>query len=737
MKNKNEINFCQNKIKKDELVTLINYLNEIIKSYYSSTRQLIFESRENTQISKIYLKHFEKNLYIFIQKAKEIFNKMKLVQKKNLIQQEIERSQSYNFCNNNFFYYSNALTTENENYYNYAHNLKRLMKDNEYKKVPNNSPDIDSNFNLNYINYTNNNYHPYNAESKTPRSVQNSLKNLIIENYNNNLNNNHENFRSKKLETKLKSNKEELLKKLLFLLKNLKRVNGKIFCDTNEARIYKKLIYTILGDIGKLVEIMSKEQNENEKKCLSERQYIKSNKFWGIYRNNKYLNKNINLDRNNNSRSPIIINNSTFNDISRRNIINDFRNKIKVSKSQNIKSINMFKIMDEKRKILSLKNQNQIRNNNINKNKYKSQSQPKNDNIIYEISNKNSLRNLLFKDCENKIKTLKKNSIENKSNIKKEKNINLIDKEQQTENLFNNNNKIIEEKSLYIESDNSKIIQKEKIIIDLENKIQTLKNNLTLLKDDLSSSNNQLSFFKSDNEKQNKQINDMSKEISLMKKLIDDKDKMDLKNKEEKKEINNKNKGNLTESYYELQTDIDKMSIRYELLKLDYNKQKNDLKEKEQLINNYNMYINTNDSKNVDEQICQLVKKHKDEIDKLNKKYTRDIINLKVNLPNCFSAETHQILIDKKYSQYNLHWYLLTVTSAHEKDYENTYWVSENEIKATLDQFNKFKTEEEIEKETIQDYLNNQQKLIKRIENNENYIIKLESQLKKNENNNK
>jgi hypothetical protein len=336
------------------------------------------------------------------------------------------------------------------------------------------------------------------------------------------------------------------------------------------------------------------------------------------------------------------------------------------------------------------------------------------------------------------MKALNKNIIENKSNEKKEeKNIKLIDKEQQTENLFNNNIKIIEEKSLYIESDNSKIIQKDKIIKDLENNIQTLKNNLTVLKDDLSSSNNQLSFFKSDNEKQNKQISDMSKEITLMKKLIDDKDKIDLKNKEEKKEINNKNKGNLTESYYELQTDIDKMSIRYELLKIDYNKQKNDLKEKEQLINNYNMYINTNDSKNVDEQVCQLVKKHKDEIDKLNKKYTRDIINLKINLPNCFSAETHQILIDKKYSKYNLHWYLITVTSAEEKDYENTYWVSENEIKATLDQFNKFQTEEELEKETIQDYLNNQQKLIKRIENNENYIIKLESQLKKFENNNK
>lgn len=166
MKNKNEINFSQNKIKKDELITLINYLNEIIKTYYNSTRQLIFESRENSQISNLYIKYFEKNLYNFIQKAKEIFNKMKHVQKKNLIQQEIERSKSYNFCNNNFFYYSNALTTENENYYNYTNNLNRLMKDNEYGKVTNNSPNTNSNFNLNYINYTNNNYHPFNAKVK-------------------------------------------------------------------------------------------------------------------------------------------------------------------------------------------------------------------------------------------------------------------------------------------------------------------------------------------------------------------------------------------------------------------------------------------------------------------------------------------------------------------------------------------------------------------------------------------
>ena len=127
----------------------------------------------------------------------------------------------------------------------------------------------------------------------------------------------------------------------------------------------------------------------------------------------------------------------------------------------------------------------------------------------------------------------------------------------------------------------------------------------------------------------------------------------------------------------------------------------------------------------------KLIKKHENEIEELNKKYIRNIINLKLNLPNCFSAETHEILIDKKYTKYNLHWYLLTIISAKEKDYENTFWVSEDEIKDSLSEFNKFNNEDEIEKKNNEDFLIYQQKLIKRIEDNENHIYKLESKLKK------
>ena len=126
-----------------------------------------------------------------------------------------------------------------------------------------------------------------------------------------------------------------------------------------------------------------------------------------------------------------------------------------------------------------------------------------------------------------------------------------------------------------------------------------------------------------------------------------------------------------------------------------------------------------------------MIKKHKSEIEELNNKYTKDIINLKINLPNCFSQNTHEILIDKKYKKYDLHWYLLTIISAKYKDYENTFWVSENEIKDSLRLFNEFKTEEDIEKENMESYYITQQKLLQKIENNEIKIVKLQTELEK------
>ena len=61
----------------------------------------------------------------------------------------------------------------------------------------------------------------------------------------------------------------------------------------------------------------------------------------------------------------------------------------------------------------------------------------------------------------------------------------------------------------------------------------------------------------------------------------------------------------MDEHYEEIVTDRDRLSIKYELLKIDYEKIKNDLKEKEKIINEYKICMDAtlNEPKKIDEQI--------------------------------------------------------------------------------------------------------------------------------------
>ena len=159
------------------------------------------------------------------------------------------------------------------------------------------------------------------------------------------------------------------------------------------------------------------------------------------------------------------------------------------------------------------------------------------------------------------------------------------------------------------------------------------------------------------------------------------------------------------------------------------------LQQKQKLLDNYSKLSSETSSKaNIDEQILELIAQHKKEIDNLTEKYNQNIINLKMNLPVNCSPNTHCILIDKKYSKFNLRWFLLTITTAQDKNYENTFWVSEDEIKPMLNQFNTFKTEKELEDEHFESIYITQQKWIKQIDENERLIAKLQQQLQKYEN---
>ena len=82
---------------------LINSLNSDIKSFYQSVKKCIYEGKQNIYNSKVpskqILDSIEQYLYDFINKAKDIFKKMKYTQKINIIQQELNDHQN----NSNLF----------------------------------------------------------------------------------------------------------------------------------------------------------------------------------------------------------------------------------------------------------------------------------------------------------------------------------------------------------------------------------------------------------------------------------------------------------------------------------------------------------------------------------------------------------------------------------------------------------------------------------------------------------
>ena len=180
-----------------------------------------------------------------------------------------------------------------------------------------------------------------------------------------------------------------------------------------------------------------------------------------------------------------------------------------------------------------------------------------------------------------------------------------------------------------------------------------------------------------------------------------------------------------------------KIYLKYELLKNDYNKLNTTLIQKQKLLDNYSKLSNETASKtNIDEQILELMAQHKKEIEALTQKYNKNIINLKMNLPSPYSPETHTILIDKRYAKYDLKWYLLTVLTEKDKNYENTFWVSEEDIKPILDQFGKFKTEKELEDEKFDNLYKMQEKWLKQLDEKEKKIEQLKEKLDVYENNN-
>ena len=426
-------------------------------------------------------------------------------------------------------------------------------------------------------------------------------------------------------------------------------------------------------------------------------------------------------------------------------------------------------------KELKTKLLNYEKNNNKNKsvnNKLKSEPQIENINQKYkDLENNNKILLKSNEDLKQQISILNsKISIKDENENKKEDqkllfvidnnyslNIEGIENKNEEQNILNEETqKLIENLNIELKSNKEQIEQLNSEINKLNKEINKLKNeneNLETknleIKEKYSIDNKKLQdtiFKQNENiDKYKKIIEIQEKEVQLIKNNTSENEKNDENNS---KEESNDNK-DLTEQndyykkYQQLKMDKDKCDLKNELLKNEYEKIKLQLQENKKLLDKYKSSSNNTIEKNIennnntiDNKICELITEHKKEIDELTKKYTQNILNLKINSPLCFSPDTHDIIIDKKFKKFNLHWYLLTIVTCKDKDYENTFWVTENEIKDYLDKFNKFQTEEDIENEKMESIYLNQQKWIKQLDENEQTIIKLKETIKKYETNN-
>ena len=314
------------------------------------------------------------------------------------------------------------------------------------------------------------------------------------------------------------------------------------------------------------------------------------------------------------------------------------------------------------------------------------------------------------------------NTYEEENNKLKEKIINLNDDmnkyKEELEKLNEDNKKYTEE--------NSQLNQKYNEI-NVENKkskenIDELNKNIEKYKKIISYQEEEIKNLKSNSQLQNpndKEI--LNKSLPLKESLINSNIVFTEENKYKKR---NNAKIN------EYQMEQDKIYLKYELLKNDYDKLNTTLIQKQKLLDNYSKISSETASKtNIDEQILELMAEHKKEIENLTEKYNKNIMNLKMNLPSPYSPATHTILIDKRYGKYDLKWYLLTVLTENEKNYENTFWVSDMEMKPILDQFNKYKTEKELEDEKFDNLYKMQEKWIKQLDEKEKIIEEMRDKL--------
>ena len=677
-----------NDLRRKILVNKNSLNNTVNPSHYFSSSNV---TQSNTYSSK---KEILENLNEIISILKElklingnIFNKSWEAEKHQKLLNKIY--QELNRLIKNIFNENNLNNSKQKSDYLSGNISERTLKE-ENEQIKFNSKDYNLTYNYKIYNTNNNedkwlnDNEKYQQIKKVKIYYDNEIKSrdLVIKKLKNELNIKEKNIHNQNIKYNL------LLKsKISNSLKEKNIINED---NLSINQMSKMNIEELIENRKKIIELQQKiktlKNNSVQKKNNSQQLLGKYNELKHAYdlikMNNEKLKKQNNIFqkklKNINQMNFVNIQNESFSIISleeenkiskeAKKIIDEIKNELQI-KNESIEKIN------EELNILKAK---EVKLNEeiseLNKNKVEYESEEKK--LKEEISNSN-----------NELSKLKENISKNQKDYE-------ILKEKYNNNI--NENKFLQE-----------TIDKQKKLLDYQDKeIVSLKSGK---KEEINKLSNNDSNINNENDNEDNSFNNNI-------------------NKEEKK---NKKRNNLKQSE-QIQIEQDKIVLKYELLKNDYDKLNTTLQQKQKLLDNFSKLTSETSSKtNIDEQILELISEHKKEIDNLTKKYNQNIINLKMNLPLNYSPETHCILIDKKYSKYNLRWFLLTINTAPEKNYENTFWVPEDEIKPMLEQFNKFRTEKELEDEHFESIYITQQKWIKQIDENEQLINKLKAQLQK------
>ena len=837
-----------------KFVFLINHLSSDIKKFYTSIKQCLDDGKQNIfQNNNLSLNTFDlidKYLIEFILKAKEIFKRMKYMQKINIIQQELNNNQNCNQnLNMNLLNQNNNINNinNNNNYLKSYHDNKKLIDDDIYipslcnntstsfyinkffkkinlekknklkekqdmiKSLNNSSKDIklikkyDSNFSpdvsrkinnhsANKLIYNNYNHQYNNLKRNNKKSVINLRKKIIFDkknessslvlshsngksNYNSNYNSNNISMNDLYLSKKEIYNN---LNVIISLLKEMKLNKGNIFTKSIEAEKHKKILNKIYNELIKLIRNIFKDSNMNNNSLdiLNKEEKSKNNSNSNLiyYKTSNNINNNSKniyykkeikyrdlmiqqLKEELNTKSQKINQNQNkeenINKSKSKKIINELQEKIDQNQKKNYNQINQDKNLELMKKCFQLQQEKDILisnneefekkiillNQELDIAKKNAIVTPLYNNLITQNFNFNysSVNDIsekaqkIIDELNNEINKHKEQNNKDNDEIKK-LNEEINKNKEEIIELNNDINKYKEEISQLNQKSNEKISE----IISLKENIENLNNNIEKYKKLISYQEEELKNIKNQPQVQCKSEHDLLNKSFSIKDSINNNinnnnnsNNNNIINTEEKK-----NKKRNISKINEYQIEQDKIYLKYELLKNDYDKLNSTLMQKQKLLDNYSKISSETASKtNIDEQILELMAQHKKEIEALTEKYNKNILSLKMNMPSPYSPATHTILIDKRYAKYDLKWYLLTVLTEQEKNYENTFWVSDLEMRPILEQFNLFKTEKELEDEKFDNLYKMNNKWIKQLDEKEKQIENLKEKLEFYENN--